>query len=70
MHQAIAEAEEKLRILRHDRLVLTANLDLLDETIRLNREPNSGVRSTAVDYDEEDDNNEMISVTLSHSEHV
>jgi len=70
MHQAIAEAEEKLRILRNDKLVLTANLDLLDETIRLNGEPNSGVGSTAVDYDEKDDNNEMISETLSHSEHV
>jgi len=70
MHQAIARAEEKLKILRHDRLVLTANLDLLDEKIRLNRKPNSGVGYTAVDYGEEDDNNEMISETLSHSEHV
>lgn len=63
----IAEAEEKLKILRHDKLVLTANLDLLDKRIRLNREPNSGVvGSTAV----VEDNNEMISEMLSHSDHV
>ncbi|XP_015379383.1 PREDICTED: uncharacterized protein LOC107173381 [Diuraphis noxia] len=67
MRRAIAEAEEKLRILRHDRLVLTANLDLLDETIR---KPNSGVGSTAVNYDQEDGNNEIVSETYSHSEHV
>ncbi|CAI6368996.1 unnamed protein product [Macrosiphum euphorbiae] len=64
----IAEAEKKLSILRHDKLVLTANLDLLDMTICLKQKPNSGVGSTAVDYAEDDD--EMISETLSHSEHV
>ncbi|KAL4147870.1 hypothetical protein QTP88_002203 [Uroleucon formosanum] len=64
----IAEAEKKLRILRHDKLVLTANVDLLDMTIRLKRKPNSGVGSIVVDYAEDD--NEMISETLFHSEHV
>jgi len=64
----IAEAEKKLSILRHDKLVLTAYLDLLDMKIRLKRKQNSGVGSTAVDYAEDD--NEMISETLSHSEHV
>ncbi|XP_003247516.1 uncharacterized protein LOC100571915 isoform X1 [Acyrthosiphon pisum] len=64
----IAEAEKKLSILRHDKLVLTANLDLHDMTIRLKRKPNSGVGSTMVDYAEDD--KEMISETLSHSEHV
>jgi len=62
----IAKAEEKIRTLRHDKLVLTANLDLLDKTIR--RKPNSGFGSFAVDYAEDD--NEMISETLSHSKHV
>lgn len=64
----IAEAEKKLSILRHDKLVLTANLDLLDMTICLKQKPNSGVGSTTDDYAEDDD--EMISETLSHSEHV
>ncbi|CAH1714226.1 uncharacterized protein LOC114128527 [Aphis gossypii] len=65
----IAEAEKKLKILKRDKLVLTANLDFLDKTIRgVNRKPNLGVRST-VDYAEYDDN-ETISETFSYSDHV
>lgn len=59
----IAEAEKKLKILRHDKLVLTANLDLLDKRIRPSQKRNSTVENTKVD-------DEMISETLSYSEHV
>ncbi|XP_026811179.1 uncharacterized protein LOC113552510 [Rhopalosiphum maidis] len=61
----ITEAEEKLKILRYDKLVLTANLNLLDKTIHVNRKPNLGVRSTVDEHD-----NETISETFSYSEHV
>ncbi|XP_025202948.1 uncharacterized protein LOC112600024 [Melanaphis sacchari] len=67
IHLKIAEAEKNLKILRYDKIMLTANLDLLDKTIRVNRKPNLGVRST-IDHAEND--NETISETLPHSEHV
>ncbi|KAF0767429.1 Uncharacterized protein FWK35_00001618 [Aphis craccivora] len=66
--QKITEAKKKLKILKHDKLVLTANLDFLEKTIRGgNRKPNLSVRRT-VDYAEYD--NETISETFSYSDHV
>lgn len=67
IRREIAKAEEKIRILKHDKLVLTKNLDLLREQTLADRE-NSRSRSM-VDYSE--DTHSMLNETSFHdSGHV